>query len=116
MRCPSCQHENPSGQKFCRQCGARLAAVCANCGAANSSEQKFCGECGASLGQDLAKSKFESPQAAPPCTSPNVSSFQRARSKAGPDDLAHRERYAADFIAKREGQRIRDAMPRRPTY
>ena len=66
MQCPRCQHENPSGRKFCGHCGARLAAVCANCGAANSPEQKFCGECGASLAQDLAKSRFASPQAYTP--------------------------------------------------
>src|SRR6266487_863898 len=26
MQCPSCQHENPPGQKFCGECGGRLAA------------------------------------------------------------------------------------------
>jgi class 3 adenylate cyclase len=25
MRCPACQHENPAGQKFCGECGARLS-------------------------------------------------------------------------------------------
>ena len=24
MQCPACQHENPTGQKFCGECGARL--------------------------------------------------------------------------------------------
>ena len=49
MQCPRCQYENPAGQKFCGDCGARLAASCAACGAANPSGQKFCGECGAAL-------------------------------------------------------------------
>jgi predicted nucleic acid-binding Zn ribbon protein len=44
MRCPVCQHENPQGQKFCGECGARLAAVCASCGALNLPGHKFCGE------------------------------------------------------------------------
>jgi tetratricopeptide (TPR) repeat protein len=49
MPCPRCQHENPSGQKFCGECGARLAAPCSACGASNSPDQKFCGACGTSL-------------------------------------------------------------------
>ena len=49
MTCPRCEHENPSGQKFCGECGARLAAACSACGASNPPDQKFCGVCGASL-------------------------------------------------------------------
>jgi len=49
MKCARCQHENPAGQKFCGDCGARLAASCPACGAANPPGQKFCGECGAAL-------------------------------------------------------------------
>ena len=26
MRCPACQHDNPSGQKFCGECGGRLTS------------------------------------------------------------------------------------------
>jgi hypothetical protein len=49
MQCPGCQHDNPAGQKFCGECGARLAAGCPACGAPNPSGQKFCGECGTGL-------------------------------------------------------------------
>src|SRR5262249_42434608 len=49
MRCPRCQHENRRGQKFCGECGARLAVRCHACGASNPSGQKFCGECGTGL-------------------------------------------------------------------
>ncbi len=49
MKCPRCQHDNPAGQKFCGDCGVRLAGSCAACGAANPPGQKFCGECGATL-------------------------------------------------------------------
>src|SRR5262249_27469532 len=49
MPCPACGRDNPAGQKFCGECGARLAAVCAGCGAANPPGQKFCGECGRAL-------------------------------------------------------------------
>ena len=49
MKCPRCQHENALGQKFCGECGARLALACASCGASNPPGQKFCGECGTGL-------------------------------------------------------------------
>src|SRR5262245_26030760 len=49
MRCPRCQHDNPSGTKFCGECAAPLASVCAACGAGNPAENKFCGQCAAPL-------------------------------------------------------------------
>jgi class 3 adenylate cyclase/tetratricopeptide (TPR) repeat protein len=49
MKCTSCQHDNPAGQKFCGECGARLEAVCPSCQTPNPPGQKFCGECGAPL-------------------------------------------------------------------
>jgi hypothetical protein len=49
MQCPRCRQENPSGQKFCGECGARLEARCPACGTTNSPGQKFCGECGEPL-------------------------------------------------------------------
>ena len=54
MKCPRCQHENPLGQKFCGECGARLAMACASCGASNPPGQKFCGECGAGVAPEAA--------------------------------------------------------------
>jgi len=63
MQCPHCQHENPSGMKFCGECGARLETACPACGAANLPENKFCGECGAAL---TRAPKFSSPQSYTP--------------------------------------------------
>jgi class 3 adenylate cyclase len=54
MKCARCQHDNPLGQKFCGECGARLAAACASCGASNPPGQKFCGECGVGLAPEVA--------------------------------------------------------------
>ena len=51
--CASCGTENPAGQKFCGECGLRLAAACSVCGTENPPGQKFCGECGAPLGGSL---------------------------------------------------------------
>ena len=49
MRCSRCRADNPSGLKFCGQCGAPLAATCPACGAANPPEHRFCGQCGTPL-------------------------------------------------------------------
>ena len=62
MKCSRCQHETPSGVKFCSECGSRLESVCAACGAANPPENKFCGQCGASLIEALTSTKFASPE------------------------------------------------------
>src|ERR1700688_3214255 len=47
MHCTNCGLENPTGTRFCEQCGARLARICPHCGHELSSNPKFCGECGA---------------------------------------------------------------------
>ncbi|MBI3031695.1 MAG: AAA family ATPase [Candidatus Rokubacteria bacterium] len=62
MKCPRCQHENPTTLKFCGECGARLASICSGCGASNAPTQKFCGECGAVLTQGAPAPKFASPE------------------------------------------------------
>ncbi len=54
MHCLRCRHENPSGVKFCGECGARLEGLCPSCKAANPPTNKFCGQCGATLGQTAA--------------------------------------------------------------
>jgi class 3 adenylate cyclase/tetratricopeptide (TPR) repeat protein len=66
MKCPGCGSENPPGQRFCGECGARLASMCAACGAANAPAQKFCGECGAPLSGDAPRARFPSLQSYTP--------------------------------------------------
>ena len=61
MKCSRCEHENPSGTRFCGQCAAPLAAVCAACGAANPPENRFCGQCAGPLGQWGSGPKSTSP-------------------------------------------------------
>jgi class 3 adenylate cyclase len=51
MVCPTCQHENAAGAKFCAECGAALARTCQACRATNTATARFCNECGASLGE-----------------------------------------------------------------
>ena len=67
--CPECGHQNSSGQKFCGECGARLAGRCPTCGAPSPLGQKFCGECGSAIAPDTARppaSRFSSPHAYTP--------------------------------------------------
>jgi Double zinc ribbon len=45
MKCPSCQHENRPGAKFCEECATPLARTCSNCGTALSATAKFCHAC-----------------------------------------------------------------------
>jgi class 3 adenylate cyclase len=61
MQCPRCQAENPSGMRFCGQCAAPLASVCAACGTANPPANRFCGQCAAPLNQAAPPPKFTSP-------------------------------------------------------
>jgi class 3 adenylate cyclase/tetratricopeptide (TPR) repeat protein len=49
LDCPNCGAANPEGQKFCGDCGARLAAACPTCGTVNAPGQRYCGECGTAL-------------------------------------------------------------------
>jgi class 3 adenylate cyclase/predicted ATPase len=49
MRCPSCDHDNRADRRFCAECGAALAVVCALCGTTNEPAEKFCGGCGERL-------------------------------------------------------------------
>ncbi len=53
--CPKCDAPNPSGYRFCGQCGTALTAqVCPSCGAAVVDGQQFCGRCGLGLDGALA--------------------------------------------------------------
>jgi class 3 adenylate cyclase len=65
MKCPRCQHENPTGMKFCGQCAAPLASTCPSCGAANPAENKFCGQCAAPL-PTTPTTKFPAPDSYTP--------------------------------------------------
>ncbi|MBA3777986.1 MAG: AAA family ATPase [Chloroflexi bacterium] len=58
MVCPSCGTASENGQKFCPQCGTRLARVCSACGAANAPTYRFCGECGSALGDPTGPAAF----------------------------------------------------------
>jgi len=62
MRCAQCQHENPTGAKFCLECGTRFVVTCVKCGTDLPAGAKFCLECGQPVGvQPTVDSRFTSP-------------------------------------------------------
>jgi hypothetical protein len=65
MQCSRCQHDNLAGTRFCGQCAALLAALCAACGAANPPDNRFCGQCAAPL-RPVAAPSFPAPEAYTP--------------------------------------------------
>jgi len=49
MQCLACGAENPSGARFCAQCGVAMEARCAHCGATVRPGDRFCVACGKPL-------------------------------------------------------------------
>src|SRR5437879_4008187 len=74
VKCAACQFENPSGMRFCGQCGTALARQCPQCHAEAPPGFRFCGQCGASL-------QAPPPQAAPaptpraPAAAPSIATY-----------------------------------------
>src|SRR5262247_1770038 len=67
MQCPRCQQENEAGAKFCEECAAPLARVCAKCGRQLSPTAKFCPECAHPTGVTApAEPRFGSPDSYTP--------------------------------------------------
>ena len=63
MKCSRCQHENPSGAKFCEECATPLARTCANCGTQLSATAKFCPECAHPVAAGVVtQRRFTSPE------------------------------------------------------
>ena len=56
MRCAQCQHDNPTGAKFCLECGTRFALSCTKCGTELPAGAKFCLECGQAVEAQAAHS------------------------------------------------------------
>ena len=61
MKCPRCQSENREGNRFCEECGSRLALTCASCGAEMLPDKRFCGSCGTPVAAQPVE-KYASPQ------------------------------------------------------
>ncbi|MFZ0995487.1 MAG: adenylate/guanylate cyclase domain-containing protein [Candidatus Dormiibacterota bacterium] len=66
MVCSNCRAETIPGSKFCGECGAAVAQVCAACGFANGGTEKFCRDCGAALRSAAHGAASAAPLASPP--------------------------------------------------
>lgn len=49
LECPSCHAKNPKGQKFCKECGAKIGNECPHCGTSIDGNTSFCPACGKSV-------------------------------------------------------------------
>ena len=77
MRCPACEGETPDGKRFCRKCGALLAATCLACGAQLEPGDVFCADCGTPVGASIAPvvspaSAVAAPQPMPAAAAPTT--------------------------------------------
>jgi class 3 adenylate cyclase/ketosteroid isomerase-like protein len=66
MRCPSCQHENRDGAKFCEECATPLKRACTSCATELRPTAKFCDECGTPIPAAGARGATPSPTAQTP--------------------------------------------------
>ncbi len=68
MTCRRCSAQNREDARFCRECGAVLAPVCASCGTALEAGSRFCDACGAPVGGSSAPARpaLASPQSYTP--------------------------------------------------
>ena len=94
MRCSKCGSENPSGRKFCGECGDPFAVKCPECGAENTAPFKFCGECGTTLAVAAAASTI---RAEP------ESSAIRVNSEAAPEALEGERKTVTALFADIKG-------------
>src|SRR5262252_9411275 len=67
MKCPRCQHENPTGSNFCLGCGARFGSSCGSCGNELPPGSRFCNKCGTPVAlESPGQSRFSSPESYTP--------------------------------------------------
>jgi hypothetical protein len=59
MKCPKCQHENPSDAKFCNECGQKLELACPKCRKTNPPGSRFCNGCGHDLKEPVKASPLD---------------------------------------------------------
>jgi class 3 adenylate cyclase/tetratricopeptide (TPR) repeat protein len=101
MLCPACGAENPSGARFCEQCGVAMEARCAHCHASVRPGAKFCVACGQPLESPAPSSSDAGSE--PPSRAPQPADFATAaKALQLPSHLA--ERIRTEHPA-REGER-----------
>jgi class 3 adenylate cyclase len=69
VKCLRCQHENEAAAKFCEECAAPIARLCASCGHPLSPAANYCPECGRPATATMASTvapRFTAPDAYTP--------------------------------------------------
>ena len=87
MRCPACDHDNRAERRFCVECGAALATLCAACGASTEPGEQFCGGCGTSL-VSSNQSAAGSPRPSQTTNRPTTNNLARSPHSYTPKHLA----------------------------
>lgn len=60
MRCLSCMTVNPTGNRFCENCGVQLELACSKCGHDVAPSARYCGNCGSAVAGAVVRSLAES--------------------------------------------------------
>ena len=101
-QCPFCAHTNPSGAKFCNECGAPLhLRPCNQCDAINDQVAKNCYKCGAAFAMP-----YTAPEAAPV-----LPAVDTVAASASLDDLCIESGYASLTESVTESQDVRLREP-----
>ena len=88
MKCQNCRFENPSGAKFCNECGSKIELACPQCSKVNPPGSKFCNECGHNLAKTFAPANLSHAYSQP--DSPSMQSE--------PAPLPEGERHQATIV------------------
>ena len=118
MTCPRCQAENRDGARFCEECGATFAAVCAGCGATVEAGEQVLrqlrgarrGHSGAADGGAPLRIARELHAQAPRREDPHLEERPRGRAQAGHGPL--RRPQGLDGAARRPRPRGGAEAPR----
>lgn len=106
MRCPACGGETPEGKRFCKHCGASLAAACPACGVQLEPDDRFCVDCGTPI-------RPTDVQASPQADSVPES---QAEAPASSKELRHVSVLFCDLVGftplseKRDPEEVRDLL------
>lgn len=63
MKCPNCEFENPSDNRFCGRCGSLISKTCPACGTLNPLAYEYCGNCGKAFGEGSNRYGRQEPSA-----------------------------------------------------
>ncbi len=112
--CQNCQFSNPTGAKFCSNCGTPLKSACSNCGSDLTPNAKFCSNCGtaaqvAAPTQAAAAAPPAAPAVPPPPPAPAAT--ESAQTSPAPTSSDLGKYVPAALLAKLEAARDGDGGP-----